>query len=294
MSAKPSKPAPLTYSDEQKNEVVTFVNAYNADHGSGGQSVAAKKYAVSPLSIAAWLKKHSASSASSEVEVVTNAEVSTAELTGIAAAIEKSIDLVTSHEGAFEEATLEHRLEIGLHVAKAMEVFTLTNAESAVLGGKAKAALSTVDTAETAPAIPTGFVSWLAKNVPRLKRPTAYRYATAFRSLGLSTKCWNGDIQHKIKNLRHEAGKANLPMPTLAALVKAAPKPPKPEALTIAVPKSSKQLKLEDAREAFHNWQAAFDKALKAGHLDHLDKKGLEQLKDFTATVRDRITARLK
>lgn len=229
------------------------------------------------------------------LEVVTAAEVSTAELAGIAAAIDKSIDLVTNHEDAFEEATLEHRLEIGLHISRAMEVFTLSNTERAALGGEAKSALSTVDKAESAPAIPTGFVSWLGKNVSRLKRPTAYRYATAFRALAIpAAEATPAMIKSRVKDLRHQAGKANLPMPTLASLVKAAPKLTKPETLTIVVPKSSKQLKLEDAREAFHNWKAAFDKALKSGHLDHLDKKGLEELREFTATVRDRINARLK
>jgi hypothetical protein len=61
-----------------------------------------------------------------------------------------------------------------------------------------------------------------------------------------------------------------------------------------AKPITSQQLRLEDAREIFHLWQEAFHKALKKGHLDHLDRKGLLELQEFTATVRDRIKARLK
>lgn len=289
----------LPYSDEQKSEVVKFVNAYNADHGRGGQPEAASKFGVSQLTIASWLKKHHASqlstSDSQPLEVVTAAEASAADLAGIASAIEKSIDLVRSHEGAFEEATLEHRLEIGLHVARAQAIFTLSNEDRASLGGDAKAALSTVDKAETPPVESAGFVSWLAKNVKSLKRPTAYRYAAGYKALGIPDgEASPAQIKSKLKDLRHVAGKANLPMPTLASLVKQAPKPPKPEALTVLVPKTSKQKKLEDAREAFHLWKESFDTALKQGLLDALDKKGLEDLKEFTATVRDRINARLK
>lgn len=56
MSEKSSKSVQLPYTDAQKFEVVSFVNAYNADHGKGGQSEAAKRFKVAPLTIAAWLK----------------------------------------------------------------------------------------------------------------------------------------------------------------------------------------------------------------------------------------------
>ena len=240
-------------------------------------------------------------------EIVTDAEVSTAELTGLAAAIEQSIDLVTSHEGAFEEATLEHRLEIGLHIAKAQEIFTLSTVDRTAPAREAKALMSTVDnrdsevvstvdTTSTPPAIPQGFVTWLGKNVPRLKRPTAYRYAAAFRALGIpAAEASPVRIRAKLKDLRHFAGKSNLPMPTLAALVKQAPKPPKPTLMNLVpVTMSPEQLALEDAREAFHLWREAFEKLLRQGSLDDLDKPGLLELKEFAATVRERVNARLK
>ena len=44
------------YSDEQKNEVVAYAVQYNADNGRGGQSKAASKFNVSPLTVVAWLK----------------------------------------------------------------------------------------------------------------------------------------------------------------------------------------------------------------------------------------------
>jgi transposase-like protein len=44
------------YTAEQKQEVVTFVADYNAANGRGGQSKAAEKFGVSPLTVMAWLK----------------------------------------------------------------------------------------------------------------------------------------------------------------------------------------------------------------------------------------------
>lgn len=58
MSTK-NKKAPATgirYTDAQKQEVVNFVAQYNSANGRGGQSAAAKKYKVTPLTISAWLK----------------------------------------------------------------------------------------------------------------------------------------------------------------------------------------------------------------------------------------------
>ena len=46
----------MRYSDAQKNEVVSFVVQYNSKNGRGGQSAAAKKFKVTPLTISAWLK----------------------------------------------------------------------------------------------------------------------------------------------------------------------------------------------------------------------------------------------
>lgn len=297
------------YTDAQKFEVVSFVNAYNADHGKGGQNEAARRFKLSPLTISVWLKAATSSShlssaisnprspISSEVEIVTASQVDAAELTGLAAAISRSREIIQKHEQACHETTLEHYLDAGQQLARAQEIFTLSTQDKMATARQGKALLSTVDNREPeSPEIlaSRGFSAWLADALPDLKRPTAIRYATAYRSLGLPLTAKPAEIRAKLKTLRHQAGKDNLPMPTLAALVKAAPKPPKPEALTVLVPKSSKQLKLEDARETFGLWMQSFDKALKQGHLDNLDRKGLEQLKEFNATVRDRINARLK
>ena len=44
------------YTDEQKKEIIGYANDYNAQNGRGGQSRAAAKYGVSPLTLMAWLK----------------------------------------------------------------------------------------------------------------------------------------------------------------------------------------------------------------------------------------------
>ena len=58
MSTTPNKNAAqrVRYTDAQKKEVVDFVVSYNAANGRGGQSEAAKKFKVSPISGAAWVK----------------------------------------------------------------------------------------------------------------------------------------------------------------------------------------------------------------------------------------------
>lgn len=46
----------IRYTDAQKKEIVDFVVEYNATNGRGGQSTAAEKFQISPLTVAAWLK----------------------------------------------------------------------------------------------------------------------------------------------------------------------------------------------------------------------------------------------
>ena len=58
MSTKSKKKAQtgVRYSNEEKQKVVDFVSEYNSSKGRGGQSVAAKKFKVTPLTIATWIK----------------------------------------------------------------------------------------------------------------------------------------------------------------------------------------------------------------------------------------------
>lgn len=44
------------YTFKEKQEIVDFVDMVNAEKGRGGQSAAAKKYKISPLTIGTWLR----------------------------------------------------------------------------------------------------------------------------------------------------------------------------------------------------------------------------------------------
>ena len=45
------------YSTEEKSKIIAFVNEHNAKNKRGGQLTAAKKFGISQLTIATWLKK---------------------------------------------------------------------------------------------------------------------------------------------------------------------------------------------------------------------------------------------
>ena len=45
------------YSAEEKTKIIAFVNEHNAKNKRGGQLTAAKKFGISQLTIATWLKK---------------------------------------------------------------------------------------------------------------------------------------------------------------------------------------------------------------------------------------------
>lgn len=58
MSTKTKKTSTtgVRYSDAQKKQVVDFVVQYNSKNGRGGQSAASKKFKITPLTIAVWIK----------------------------------------------------------------------------------------------------------------------------------------------------------------------------------------------------------------------------------------------
>lgn len=45
------------YSEAEKQEIVDFVNSYNAENGRGGQSAAVRKFQLSAITVSAWLKR---------------------------------------------------------------------------------------------------------------------------------------------------------------------------------------------------------------------------------------------
>lgn len=53
----PAKKTAKRYTEEQKTEILAFVEKFNADNGRGGQTAAVKKFGVTPLTLSAWAKK---------------------------------------------------------------------------------------------------------------------------------------------------------------------------------------------------------------------------------------------
>ena len=53
-----SVPQGTRYTDEQKNVVLDYVAAVNAEKGRGGMSAAAKKFKITPLTIGVWVRKY--------------------------------------------------------------------------------------------------------------------------------------------------------------------------------------------------------------------------------------------
>jgi hypothetical protein len=223
-----------------------------------------------------------------EVEIVTPAEVTAADLKGRAAVINEKVSIIKGHEGAFEEATLEHRLCIGLELAHAKADFGMSKADAGAIGGS-------MSPGDMLVANPLGFSAWLTREVPDFNRSKADLYINAFQALGLSRhEATPKLIREKIKSLNHLADKNGDPRPTLKSLYKIGKPAPSKEPLKIEGPKDSAQLRLEDARETFHLWKENFETALRRGQLDDLDKPGLQDLKEFLAGARDRINKRLR
>jgi hypothetical protein len=53
----PAKRTIKRYTEEQKGEILAFIEKHNAENGRGGQTVAIKKFGVTAASLAAWGKK---------------------------------------------------------------------------------------------------------------------------------------------------------------------------------------------------------------------------------------------
>jgi transposase-like protein len=45
------------YTEEEKSEILAFIEKHNAEKGRGGVTAAAKKFKATPVTIASWLKK---------------------------------------------------------------------------------------------------------------------------------------------------------------------------------------------------------------------------------------------
>jgi transposase-like protein len=68
MSTKNTSMKGKRYTDEQKQEVVQFVEKHNQENGRGGQSAASSKFGVSQLTISGWLKGSGSPAASKKAK----------------------------------------------------------------------------------------------------------------------------------------------------------------------------------------------------------------------------------
>ncbi len=53
---KASPKSARRYTDQEKAEIVQFVRDHDKAHGRGGQTAAVKKYGITPITVAKWLK----------------------------------------------------------------------------------------------------------------------------------------------------------------------------------------------------------------------------------------------
>lgn len=230
-----------------------------------------------------------------ETQIITAAESTAAELRQHAETINTSIDLIVKHEAAFSESTLEPCLIIGREIAKAQAIFGLNKNEQLAAARESKSLVSRAVTPDDPEPDTLGFAAWLAREIPRLKRPTAIKYATSFKGLELPTEAPDTEIRAKVKTLRHYAGKAGEPMPSLNSLYKAG-RPTKQEMrlalINAEIPADHPQQALRDAREAYHVWIERGEKLVAIGHLDALDKQGIAKVREFNLWLRDRLNAR--
>lgn len=138
--------------------------------------------------------------------------------------MEKLREIIAGHEQRFMDLTLGPRLQIGLACLKAYEIFLIKDAGKRNKSGKnqhSKPALVTRDEAS-----PGGFEGWLADQVSWLKKPTAYKYMTAVRGLGLDHKASEKQVAAALK-LQLRKGPVTLAS-LCAAAVEAIGPPPEP------------------------------------------------------------------
>jgi hypothetical protein len=226
------------------------------------------------------------------LEVITESEEHASRLSAIAEIISDHIGLITKHEDAFQEATLEPRLLIGQQILAAQEIFGLTRQQAGNLGGRPSTSDNRVTRDTVSDEVTSmGFSGWLAANIPALKRPHAYKLATAYKALSLPADASLPKIRDAVKTLRHKSGKAGEAMPTIDTLYRAG-KPPK-DAPKLPAPENPADLAGE-ARVNVTVWIETWDKIQRTGDLDYLGKPDLAPLEQFLTTTREYVRHLIK
>lgn len=124
-------------------------------------------------------------------------------------AIASRITAIEARLEALQQDILPDQLKIGLHALKAHCVFAVKSHKQR--GGMHGKKLVHVDE------LSQGFEGWLAANHPKLKKPTAYRWMTALKGLGLNWSATDKDVDAALHKLAKQ-----LPAPSLKSLCAAA------------------------------------------------------------------------
>ena len=149
-------------------------------------------------------------------------------LTDAAKALSKLRDVIGKHEETFHAQTLGPRLQIGLQCLRAHQVFSIQEPGKRNKSGKNQHQKGHV-TRDVAS--PEGFEGWLSTECQWLKKPTAYKYMTAVRGLGLDHTATEKQVAAalKIQLRKGPVSIASLCSAALEAIIPAAPEPEKLE-----------------------------------------------------------------
>lgn len=139
-------------------------------------------------------------------------------LSDAAKALAKLRGVIVKHEDAFNSLTLGPRLQMGLQCLKAHQAYAIPEHKNS-RGGRKPNNRVTRDAV-----VPAGFEGWLAVDVQWLRKPTAYKYMTAVRGLGLDHEASEKQVASALKHLLRKG-----PV-TIAALCDAAAEAVKPAA----------------------------------------------------------------
>jgi hypothetical protein len=136
---------------------------------------------------------------------------------------------ITFHTGHLEERiaalqaeVLPTQLKIGLYCLRAHVAFAIQPNNRKGVGGRGKKNSVHVDGVSG-----EGFEGWLTANHPQIKKPTAYRWMTALKGLGLSESVTEKEVDEALsQNLR--VGPVSLKSLCAAALEAIGPPAPPP------------------------------------------------------------------
>jgi hypothetical protein len=139
---------------------------------------------------------------------------------------------ITFHTGHMEERIaalqtelLPTQLKVGLYCLRAHEAFCITDPKKrGAMKGQSKK-LVHVDE------LPTGFEGWLAAKHPQIKKPTAYRWMTAFKGLGLDSTATEKQVDAELQKLLSSLPSLSLKSLCDAAIESVTPPAPEPPRL---------------------------------------------------------------